>query len=227
MITIDVSQCCNEPIIIGRQKENEVIQIQFDFSVWAEDYGEGNFTLTAMRSGETIPYDVVGLEVDSEDHKAIWTVSDADNAINGYGEAQANYNKDSKVKESAIFATYSGRSLPTSGDPPSPLDDWMDDLREIKTEAIEQTEAIKNQAVQQTTQIKNDAVQQTTNIKNEAVQQTTEIKNQAQTAANSAKDEADRSHREAEAAARSAEAAASVFTFTDPNNDGNIVIIRG
>ena len=216
MITIDVSQCCNEPIIIGRQKENEVIQIEFDYSVWAEDYGKGSFTLTAMRSGETIPYDVVGLEVDSEDHKAIWTVSDADNAINGYGEVQANYNKDSKVKESAIFATYSGRSLPTSGDPPSPLDDWMDDLRVIKTEAIEQTEAIKNQAVQQTTQ-----------IKNEAVQQTTQIKNQAQAAANSAKDEADRSHREAEAAARSAEAAASVFTFTDPNNDGNIVIIRG
>lgn len=146
MITIDVSQCCNEPIIIGRQKENEVIQIEFDFSVWAEDYGEGSFTLTAMRSGETIPYDVVGLEVDSAAHKAIWTVSDADDAINGYGEVQANYNKDSKVKESAIFATYSGRSLPTSGDPPSPLDDWMDDLREIKTEAIEQTTEIKNQA---------------------------------------------------------------------------------
>lgn len=205
MITIDVSQCCNEPIIIGRQKENEVIQIEFDFSVWAEDYGEGTFTLTAMRSGETIPYDVVGLEVDSAAHKAIWTVSNADDAIAGYGEIQANYNKDSKVKESAIFATYSGRSLPTSGDSPSPLDDWMDDLREIKTEAITQTTAIKN----------------------EAVQQTTEIKNQAQTAANNAKDEADRSQREAEAAARSAEAAASVFTFTDPNNDGNIVIIRG
>ena len=146
MITIDVSQCCNEPIIIGRQKENEVIQIEFDFSVWAEDYGEGNFTLTAMRSGETIPYDVVGLEVDSAAHKAIWTVSDADDAINGYGEVQANYNKDSKVKESAIFATYSGRSLPTSGDPPSPLDDWMDDLREIKNEAVLQTTEIKNQA---------------------------------------------------------------------------------
>lgn len=216
MITIDVSQCCNEPIMIGRQKENEVIQIEFDFSVWAEDYGEGNFTLTAMRSGETIPYDVVGLEVNDETHKAIWTVSDADNAINGYGEVQANYNKDSKVKESAIVATYSGRSLPTSGDPPSPLDDWMDNLRDIKTEAIEQTEAIKNEAVLQTTQ-----------IKNEAVQQTTEIKNQAEAAARDAAYEADRSQREAEAAARSAEAAASVFTFTDPNNDGNIVIIRG
>ena len=205
MITIDVSQCCNEPIIIGRQKENEVIQIEFDFSAWAEDYGEGTFTLTAMRSGETIPYDVVGLEVDSAAHKAIWTVSDADNAITGYGEAQANYSEDSKIKESAIFATYSGRSLPTSGDPPSPLDDWMDDLREIKTETIEQTEAIKH----------------------EAVLQTTEIKNQAEAAARNAEDEADRAHDEAEAAARSAEAAASVFTFTDPNNDGNIVIIRG
>ena len=82
VITINVGQggCNAAPLLIGYAGEDSVDAVDFDFSAWAQEYGEGTIALELMRASDTAPYPAI-LTVDGT--VARWTVSDVDTARRG------------------------------------------------------------------------------------------------------------------------------------------------
>lgn len=79
-ITINVSECGRvETIPLGRRGENEVKEIEFDVTPWAEEYGEGTLELSVQPNGREEPYLAV---LDGN----VWTITQADLESVGLGE---------------------------------------------------------------------------------------------------------------------------------------------
>lgn len=144
VITINVGQggCNAAPLLIGYAGEDSVDAVDFDFSAWAQDYGEGTISLELMRASDTAPYLAI-LTVDGT--TARWTVSDVDTARSGPGVAQLIYKPARGTKKSAIYKFYVGRSLtePGGDDPWGPI---IERMEEILAEVKEQAEAADQSA---------------------------------------------------------------------------------
>lgn len=137
VITISLGQggCIDAPLLLGYAGENDVEAVDFDFSAWAEAYGEGSLALELMRASDTAPYPAV-LTIDGT--VARWTVSDVDTARSGPGVAQLVYKVDGKVKKSMVFKFFVGSSIRESGDedPWGPILDRMEEiLAEVQRQA--------------------------------------------------------------------------------------------
>ena len=131
---VNVSECLCNDLLIGRTGENDVTEVQFDFSKWVEEYGEnGTFYLTARLPGATVSYPA---EVTVDGTIATWAVKNSDLAVKGYGQVEAWYSIDEKVKASAIYGTYIGESLDESGEIPDPYESWMEEIIELKNQTI-------------------------------------------------------------------------------------------
>lgn len=146
---------CDDIIRIGRVVENEVAEVEFDFSQWQEEYGAGIATLLVLRNHDANPYPVV---LTIEDGKAVWTITDADTAVFGRGCFQLKYVAGTKVKMSKIFQFTCGKSLTGEGDAPDPYEDWLDTLTDLTAET--QTNAQAAQASAESAQASAKAAQQ-------------------------------------------------------------------
>jgi len=129
VITINVGQggCNAAPLLIGYAGEDSMDAVDFDFSAWAHDYGEGTISLELMRTSDTAPYPAI-LTVDGT--VARWTVSDVDTARSGPGVAQLVYKPTGATKKSAIYKFYVGRSITEPGrdDPWGPIIERMEEI---------------------------------------------------------------------------------------------------
>ena len=121
---------CDDIIRIGRVIENEVTEIEFDFSKWQTEYGAGGATVLVLRNHDANPYPVALV---IENGKALWTITDADTAVFGRGCFQLKYIAGTKVKMSKIFQFTCGKSLTGEGDAPDPYEDWLDTLTDLGT----------------------------------------------------------------------------------------------
>lgn len=191
---VNVSECLCNDLLIGRTGENDVTEVQFDFSKWVEEYGEnGTFYLTARLPGATASYPA---EVTVDGNVATWTVKNSDLAVKGYGQVEAWYSIDEKVKASAIYGTYIGESLDESGEIPDPYESWMEEIIALKDQTI--TAA-------------GDA--------NEAAAEAEGYKQAAEEARDQAEEALDQTESSIVAALR------NNLKFVDANNDGNIEIL--
>ena len=191
---VNVSECFFNDLLIGRTGENDVTEVQFDFSKWAKDYGEnGTFYLTARPPGATVSYPA---EVTVDGTVATWTVKNSDLAVKGYGQVEAWYSIDEKVKASAIYKTYIGESLDESGEIPDPYESWMEDIIALKNQTISAAE---------------DA--------NEAAAEAEGYKQAAEEARDQAEEALDQTESSIVTALR------NNLKFVDANNDGNIEIL--
>lgn len=138
-MVIDVSFPPPARLELGRQGENAVTAFEFDISAWVEEFGAGVLTLTAQRNGDAEPYPVV-LE------NNVWTVSNADTAVEGYGKAQLQYVVDEQIKKSVIYATLVLPSIEASAEPPEPYQTWYDEIVAAKGEAEDAAEAASGYA---------------------------------------------------------------------------------
>lgn len=119
---------CDDIIRIGRVIENEVTEVEFDFTQWQTEYGAGGATVLVLRNHDANPYPVA---LAIEDGKALWTITDADTAVFGRGCFQVKYIAGAKVKMSKIFQFTCGKSLTGEGDAPDPYEDWLDTLTDL------------------------------------------------------------------------------------------------
>ena len=131
MNTINIS-CSNKSlpnaVEIGRQGENDVTEVVFDFADWQESFGDGTVQLLAMRQGDGAPYPV-NISIDGS--TASWLVSNADTAMQGLGKVQYLYIVNEQVAKTAIFNTIVGKSLDDgTEDPPEPYQSWVDEVLE-------------------------------------------------------------------------------------------------
>lgn len=135
MATIYKVDCSTrKPIFIGVQEENESNFIQFDITPWVEKHGAGVATANAKAPNSTEPYPVI---VQRDGNIVTWKPKTADVAIEGVGAFQLIYTVGEVVARTQIWTTNIGPSLIGSGDPPDPIPDYIDEMREIAADALQ------------------------------------------------------------------------------------------
>ena len=123
-----------KPIFEGVQGENEARSIEFDITPWVEELGNGACTATAKRPTDTTPYPVT---VTRSGNVVTWKPDSTDTAIEGLGAFQLSFSIDGVVAKTRIWNTKIAPSLVGAGDPPDPYDDWLQDLRDIAADALQ------------------------------------------------------------------------------------------
>ena len=123
-----------KPIFEGVQGENEARSIEFDITPWVEELGNGACTATAKRPTDTTPYPVT---VTRSGNVVTWKPDSTDTAIEGLGAFQLSFSIDDVVAKTRIWNTKIAPSLIGSGDPPDPIPDYIDEMREIAADAIQ------------------------------------------------------------------------------------------
>ncbi len=122
-----ITATCGKPLSLGRAGENYVTQILFEKSAWVMEYGAGSFQLIHRRpgDGEALP-----VAVTAEGGTVTWTVTAADTAYEGSGEAQLLYLVNGKIKKSEVWQTRILRSLSSGETPPEPYEGWVEQVLE-------------------------------------------------------------------------------------------------
>ena len=137
---IDVTSTKTFTINLGRQGENDITEIVFDYSGLVEEYGEGTLSCIVQRKKTDDPYPTI-LTVDN--HMATWSVSSTDTAYAGTGKIQLSYMVDQQIKKSIIYKTKVEPSIiPTSEEPPEPIKNYLDQMVEIGTQVHADAESV-------------------------------------------------------------------------------------
>lgn len=106
----------------------------FDFSTWADALGDGTFSVSLLRPGESVPYNVADVTVDGT--RATWTFDAADTAIAGYGRAFLAYATDDALDMTVDFDVYIAQNSAPAGDtPPDPLESWYQRMLDAAAQA--------------------------------------------------------------------------------------------
>lgn len=124
-VTLGDGKKLNLPL--GRQGENEVTAVVFDFSAWSTEFGSGTLSLSVQRHGDELPYAVT---MTTSGTNATWTISELDTAYKGTGEAQVKYTVGTKVKKSAVYKFTVNKSLGQNGEYPSPGQTWQEEIED-------------------------------------------------------------------------------------------------
>jgi len=113
-------------IPIGKQGENEALAIVFDVSRYLALWPNATVSL-AVVPPQGDPYPAT---VSTVDGKPAWIVTSSDTYYPGMGKVELRVLDDGMVKKSATFQTNILESFTAEGDPPDPLEDWLDDAAE-------------------------------------------------------------------------------------------------
>jgi hypothetical protein len=131
IIGINTAVTYPDPFAIGRQRENEVTQVQFDVSEWVRTYGLGTLALSVQRRRDMRPYPVPIAIVDGA---ATWTISNTDTAQDGHIKAQLTYMVGTKIKKSKVYMLTVKASLPEDGRAPDGYTTWLETLQELTSQ---------------------------------------------------------------------------------------------
>ena len=143
IIGINTAVTYTDPFTIGRQREKEVTQIQFDVSEWVRTYGPGTLALSVQRRWDRNPYPVPIAIVNGI---ATWTISDTDTAQDGHVRAQLTYMVGTKRKKSKIYLLNVKASLPENGQAPDGYTTWLEILQGMTAETSANTESARQYA---------------------------------------------------------------------------------
>lgn len=138
IIEISAAQGCAPTLALGRRGENLATEVRFDFSAWAEEFGEGRVEIYARRCGDENAYPVY---VTVEGQTAVWAPTATDTHVVGYGTAEFVWVAGETVVKSAVFGTFVEPDIGQPTDtPPDPYESWLDTLTELAadTEAAAQ-----------------------------------------------------------------------------------------
>ena len=130
--------------VIGYESENLVTEIDFDYSDWAEEFGEGVMTLAVKRAPsdeDPTPQPYPLTLPTTDDHKAVWNITELETAIGGRGEVQWIYTVGEKVKKSAIYEVWVDRSLNSTGDMPDPYISYFEQIVAVGAQATQDAAA--------------------------------------------------------------------------------------
>lgn len=163
-------------LYLGRQGENGVRTLNFDFSDFRERFGDGVLSLVMRRKVTEDPYPIA-LDIIPQSI-AVWTVSNVETDIVGSGEAQFIYTVGGNVKKTVIYKTRVDASLtPVSETAPEAFQNWLDRLAEIggqistdKSVALEEIESAEAEALQAIGLDKSNALQAISDSRSGALQ---------------------------------------------------------
>ena len=126
-INVDLStgEALNLPI--GRQGENNVTQVIFDFSGLKTEFGSGTLSLSVKRPKEYIPY---AQTMTVSGNTATWLVNETDTGNFGCGEIQLTYTVSGKVAKTVIYKYTVLRSIGADGEYPIPGQTWQEEMED-------------------------------------------------------------------------------------------------
>lgn len=128
---IDVGSDKSVTINLGRQGENAVTEVTFDFSAFYDEFGQGSIALVMQRTKVDEPYPII---MDVDGTYATWTVSSTDTAYKGTGKVQLFYIVNKQIKKSVIFKTRVEPSIETEDLPDDPYMSYLEQMVVLGTE---------------------------------------------------------------------------------------------
>ena len=132
-------------INLGIQGENNARQIQLDISRLVSLFGAGTVQLLHRRPGDATPYPVV---VVRSGNVVTWTVTAADTAYSGEGQAELQYFAGDSLAKSETYTTTITASQGDAGaTPPEPQAGWVTQVLQAGTDAAEAAERAENAAL--------------------------------------------------------------------------------
>lgn len=125
-----VSAKPGQPIVLGRQGENEVTQVIFDLDPFLKLFGPGTVLLLAQRKGDTNPYPVA---VEVVGNEVIWTVTSTDVAYPTIaGKCELTYYVGEQIAKTETFRTIVLEALGKPSEmPPDPYLDWFNKVMQM------------------------------------------------------------------------------------------------
>ena len=138
---ISVNDRIREPIEIGVQGENKAREIKFDYSAWAEAYGDGSVMVTVDRAGAA--YEAANYE--AADGICTWIPDSTDTAVDGFGMVELSYIADDVVAKTVVFKTI---TLPGigEGEAPEPYENILERIHEEVVAAEEAVDDVQESA---------------------------------------------------------------------------------
>lgn len=112
-------------IPLGRQGENEALQIVFDLWQFIDTYGAGTATLVHMRSGDSAPYICNTVQ---DGGTLTWTITNVDTAFAGPGKCELRWVVGETLAKSIIYATTVDPSITGAEEIPSQYESWYEQL---------------------------------------------------------------------------------------------------
>lgn len=132
--TIPVQNVEGKTVYMGVFTTFNARSVTFDFSAWVDSLGEGTFSVSLLRPGDTTPYAVAGLSIDGT--LATWVFDATDTALAGYGRAFLSYVTADAMDMTVDFDVYIAQNSAPSGDtPPDPLETWYQQMLEAAAQA--------------------------------------------------------------------------------------------
>lgn len=119
-------------LLLGRQGENNALELVFSLGPWIDEYGPGTVQLLHRRKGDQDPYPVA---VTQENDVAKWLVSEVDTSVAGDGEYQLHYYSGDTLVKSATGVSFVEGAMTSSVDPPDPYKGWVDKVNEAVSDA--------------------------------------------------------------------------------------------
>lgn len=120
----------NNRILLGRQGENLVTQIMFDFTGWG--FETGTPAVLYMRPDEKLPYEP---SITVNGNMAVWNVTRTDTARSGTGTVEVQWWADDAVCKSQTYNATILKSIEEITDIPSVQMLWTDSLVSLVRDA--------------------------------------------------------------------------------------------
>ena len=136
MKTFSVESLPRRSVCIGRTGENGYTSLSFDVSAWLEQYPDARVTVVYRRP-DGVSYIVASGQEGSS--TVVWTVSECDLAVEGYGEVELRLTQGEVVGKSERVSLKVKASLTAGERPSSPVHDWVNRLLGRITRAEQQT----------------------------------------------------------------------------------------
>lgn len=159
-VSVSTAPCAQPKILLGRQCENDAVNIVFDLSFLIDTFGEGTATLVHQRSKDSAPYIVAATQDGTE---LTWSVSNTDNAYVGVGRAELRWTVGDLLAKTIIYSTWVIKSITAGTTIPDVYQSWYDNMIEYIDQLRIYSDARLVQAVQDAEDAADDAEQAETN----------------------------------------------------------------
>lgn len=144
-VSVSTAPCAQPKILLGRQCENDAVNIVFDLSFLINTFGEGTATLVHQRSKDSAPYIVAATQEGTE---LTWSVSNTDNAYVGVGRAELRWTVGDLLAKTIIYSTWVIKSITAGTTIPDVYQSWYDNMIEYIDQLRVYSDARLAQAVQ-------------------------------------------------------------------------------
>ena len=214
-VIIQTSPCADPKILIGRQAENNAVNVIFDLSFLISNFGNGTATLVHQRTKDDAPYIITTTQSGST---LSWHVSNIDTAYVGVGQAELRWTVGDTLAKTIIYKTWTVKSITADEVIPEPYESWYDAMIEYIDQLKVDSDARLAAAVESATESATGAAASAASAAESATTATTKA-TQASNSATAAAQSAASASTSADRAEQAAATQGYMYFYIDSNGD--------